>query len=218
MSNTNHPAAEIRECCGRRWLNSDGPQHCPRCGDLAACGVLPVSTLSDRKEQTMSTTLTTNEISNLGYWDRFCELRGYSVWAMNEGQVRDGEEFEFTREEMEMLRGTREMPKAEKELPEWRLDEDTNTIDELSANKQSWRVIASSVELKQGDLMADAPRMLKALRVLHADGHLVPRGAEIAESVHDDWSSSGEAGRKRVAAWEEAVAIAEEVVKRHADL
>lgn len=32
-------AREVRECCGKRWANADGPQYCPTCGDLAACSL-----------------------------------------------------------------------------------------------------------------------------------------------------------------------------------
>lgn len=33
-------AREYRQCCGRKWPAAEGPQYCPSCGDLAACGVV----------------------------------------------------------------------------------------------------------------------------------------------------------------------------------
>jgi hypothetical protein len=33
-------AREFRQCCGRKWPAAEGPQDCPNCGDLAACGVI----------------------------------------------------------------------------------------------------------------------------------------------------------------------------------
>lgn len=43
--------------------------------------------------------LTASEILDRGAWDTFCEDRGISVWAMNEGQMDSDEEFSFTEAE-----------------------------------------------------------------------------------------------------------------------
>lgn len=47
----------------------------------------------------MKIKLTIEEIFERGLWMDLCELRGINEWARAEGQVPDGEEFEFTQEE-----------------------------------------------------------------------------------------------------------------------
>lgn len=51
----------------------------------------------------MEITLTAEEMLNRGLWDMFCELRGISVWAINEGQVDSKEKFTLTEEESRKL-------------------------------------------------------------------------------------------------------------------
>jgi hypothetical protein len=44
----------------------------------------------------MKITLTVSELMDRGLWDLFCEARGISVWAANEGQIASDEECSFT--------------------------------------------------------------------------------------------------------------------------
>jgi hypothetical protein len=51
----------------------------------------------------MKYVLTAREINEGGYWDEFCNLRGFNPWGMNEGLIDPDEEFTFTQEEAERL-------------------------------------------------------------------------------------------------------------------
>lgn len=51
----------------------------------------------------MDIRITAREIMDKGLWDKFCELKGISVWAVNEGQVDSSEAFLVTEEESKEL-------------------------------------------------------------------------------------------------------------------
>jgi hypothetical protein len=40
-------------------------------------------------------TMTAGEILDAGLWEKFCELTGTSLWAMNEGQIEGDHQFEL---------------------------------------------------------------------------------------------------------------------------
>ena len=46
---------------------------------------------------------TAKELIDKGIWDEVCELRGWNVWIVNEGQMDSSEEISFTEEECEKL-------------------------------------------------------------------------------------------------------------------
>lgn len=49
--------------------------------------------------------LTIREIMDRGLWDEFCEIRGWSVWCVNEGRCDSSEVVELTSEEARKLFG-----------------------------------------------------------------------------------------------------------------
>lgn len=50
----------------------------------------------------MKIVVTAREVQEKGSWDRFCEMKGLSVWCVNEGMSSD-EEFTVTEEEAKEL-------------------------------------------------------------------------------------------------------------------
>ena len=48
----------------------------------------------------MEIIITVDELMDKGIWDEFCEGRGISVWAVNEGQMDYNQEFILTKEEV----------------------------------------------------------------------------------------------------------------------
>lgn len=51
----------------------------------------------------MKITVTVNDVFEKGCWDEFCELKGLSVWAANDGQVGPYEEFTLSEAEAKNL-------------------------------------------------------------------------------------------------------------------
>lgn len=165
------------------------------------------------------TKLLAREINYLGYWDRFCILRGINPYAKNEGEIPDNEAFEFTDDEMDMLRGVKPMPvKAEEEkpLPTWEYDSLSETVGEPGPN-DTHSFVAEDVAPEHGELLADAPRMLEALRLLSKESL-----GDWGYSVRDDAAESGDGWKgdswshPRVVSWGLACKLTNELVKKHA--
>lgn len=51
----------------------------------------------------MKVTLTLGEIMDKGRWDEFCELKGWNVYCVNEGQASSDDEVTLTYEELVQL-------------------------------------------------------------------------------------------------------------------
>lgn len=87
-------------------------------------------------------TVTVEELTKAGAWDRFIELRGLNPWCKKDGQVRNGEEFTLTLAEAQKLGLVGGEPgevddeptpeqKARREFIEWWGDEPRGFTEEL---------------------------------------------------------------------------------------
>lgn len=51
----------------------------------------------------LKVTITAEEAIDRGIWDSICELKGYSVWCVNEGQMDSDHEISLTEAEAKRL-------------------------------------------------------------------------------------------------------------------
>ncbi len=51
----------------------------------------------------MKIVMTIREIMDKGLWEDFCEIRGWSVWIVSEGQADSSEEITLTEDEIKKL-------------------------------------------------------------------------------------------------------------------
>ena len=51
----------------------------------------------------MKIIITAREALEKGIWDDLCDLKGFNVWAVNEGQMDGNEEITLTEEEAQKL-------------------------------------------------------------------------------------------------------------------
>ena len=158
--------------------------------------------------------LLAQEINYLGYWDRFCAIRGFDP-AEAKGATDPSQRFDVTDDEMDMLRGIKPMPvKAEEEkeklLPVWAYIGITS-----SCEGPNDTVIAKSIRSDaEGELLADAPRMLEALRLLSKES-LGDWVYEIRDKViESDFENTWD--HPRVVSWGRACELTAELVKKHA--
>jgi hypothetical protein len=52
----------------------------------------------------MTVSLTAEEVIDRGLWEEVCDMKGFSVWCVNEGQMDSDEIITFTEEEAKTLR------------------------------------------------------------------------------------------------------------------
>ena len=55
------------------------------------------------EEKTMKITIKASELIELGLWERYCDLWGINVWAVNEGQMASDEEIAMSEDEAKEL-------------------------------------------------------------------------------------------------------------------
>lgn len=154
-----------------------------------------------------------SEIKKLGYWKRLCAILGPDP----KGEGEDGDEFEFSEDTMDMLRGLVPIPDhaaKDKPLPEWLyLDVNSEVIQDLNG---VFSGVASKVTPEHGALIADATKMLEALRLLSRE-----ELGDWVYSVRDSASESGDGwawdrwDHPRVKSWGKACKLTAELVKKH---
>lgn len=47
--------------------------------------------------------VTASEAITYGFWDKLCDLKGWDIWAVKEGQIDGGEEISLSVEEAQRL-------------------------------------------------------------------------------------------------------------------
>lgn len=57
--------------------------------------------------------ITPNQLMNIGLWNKFCEMRGYNPWCVNEGLMRSDEQVSLTETEALALMGVNDQPTEE---------------------------------------------------------------------------------------------------------
>jgi hypothetical protein len=159
-------------------------------------------------------TLTKAEIKKLGYWKLFVALLGPNP----QGEGDNEDEFDLSDETMEILRGKKPLPShcgPERPLPRWvHLPENSEVYQDGNDGVVSG--VAQHVSADHGPLIADAPRMLEALRLLSREAL-----GDWVYDVRDNASESGDgwAGDRwdhpRVKSWSKACELTAELVKKH---
>jgi len=156
--------------------------------------------------------LSREELTDLGYWRRFRELRGV---AHEENTALLSDEFDLADEEMDILRGKRPMPapkESEKPLPELEFVAKNAAI----VVRAESLLIADAVGLRFGPLLADACRMLEALRLLSEEDFAEMHAFTIRDQIQDDpdyFQAVKE--HPRVVSWGKGCELAAELVKKH---
>ena len=60
---------------------------------------------TEKAEEESEGKITASRLMNAGQWDRFCELRGWNPWIVNEGLLDGNEDLNLTTQEMAALLG-----------------------------------------------------------------------------------------------------------------